>query len=269
MTEIHSLGQRAVLAVDGPEAIDFLQRVVTADLAVVSAEQGVACGLLTPQGKLLADFLVFGSDTGVWIDIHKDALDTVMKPLTLYRMRAKAEITHRDDLAVLWSREAFDGALADPRGDDLGWRAIGAARDAAAASPGDALLAALETSLGQPAWGKDYEASDYFPTDVNLDLASGIGWKKGCFIGQEVVSRMKRRGTIRKRAVLVQFDGAPPPAGAPLTAGETTIGEITSAEEGFAVAVIRTDRLEKSDGDIRMLDRTAHIRLPAGLEAGA
>ncbi len=129
-------------------------------------------------------------DDGVVLDIREEAADALVKRLSLYRLRANADITLDSSAFVV----AGTG-LADPRSPQLPQRTIASDKPAA---DGTTRQAEPEISHGIPAFGRDYGEAEVFPTDVNLDLYGGIAWKKGCFIGQEVLSRMKRRGTIRK-----------------------------------------------------------------------
>ena len=168
-----------------------------------------------------------------------------------------------DDLMPVISADPLSGLPADPRLDGLLWRGIHEADDGL--PEGDAALEALEIANGVPSYGRDYGEADVFPTDVNLDIYQGVGWQKGCFIGQEVVSRMKRRGTIRKRSLPVSFEGDAPDAGTPIKAGNTTLGEITSSQGSDAVGLIRIDRLETAleKGETAMAgDQSANIVLP-------
>lgn len=252
-TPIHNLKRRAVISVEGPDAHDLLQRVLTVDLTGLEIGAIRAGALLTPQGKILSDFLVHGVENGVFLDIHAGAADALVKRLSMYRLRADAQIARRDELRVIVGKGA-----ADPRHTDLPARMVVSPHDAPETSD-DAAQDTAEITAGVPAFGRDYDEAQVFPTDVNLDLYGGIGWKKGCFIGQEVVSRMKRRGTIRKRSLAVSCDGEAPHPGSKVMAGETPLGEITSASGSHAIALIRTDRLAAADGDVTVEARVAVI----------
>lgn len=247
------LSFRAVISVEGPETRDFLQRVLTLDFSTLDTGAIRPAALLTPQGKVVADILVHGVEGGVFLDVYGEAADALVKRLSMYRLRAKATLARREDLAVM----AGEGA-ADPRHADLPPRAVVPA-DEAPASEGDRAQDAAEIALGVPAFGRDYGEAEVFPTDVNLDLYGGIGWKKGCFVGQEVVSRMKRRGTIRKRSLGLAFDGDAPVAGTPVMAGETPLGEITSSAGGTAIARLRLDRLEGHEDAVTADGKPARI----------
>lgn len=257
-TELHRLPDRAVISVVGPEARAYLQRVITAEMDTLDTGQCRPGALLTPQGKILADFMIFAEHDSVWLDVHANAADGLMKRLCLFRLRARAEIAVHEDLIPVWSKSRFEGSAPDPRLDGKIHRAIRTAGIAVAQSP----LDAQEIVLGVPAFGRDYGEAEVFPTDVNLDIYGGVGWKKGCFIGQEVVSRMKRRGTIRKRSLPAVFAAAAPPSGTPVMAGAVTIGEITSSHDNYAIVRARLDRLKTADRYAEADGQQANIVVP-------
>lgn len=237
---------RAVIAITGPDARSFLERVISNGPA---PEPGRAqfSSLLTPQGKVLADFIVFDDgEGGLLIDAPESEAEALARRLTMYKLRSNAEIALREDVAVIAAagpREAELDAIAiaaapDPRARALGRRAI-----ASAGGPEDETGAyhAARIAAGVPEFGADYAANAVFSTDVNHDLMGGVDYKKGCFVGQEVASRMRRKGGVRKRTVRLSLDGPVEP-GAPVTAGETPLGEVTSFAADAALARLRTDR---------------------------
>ena len=257
---------RAIISIDGPDARDLLQRVITADVEGLPAGQCRPGALLTPQGKTMVDFLIFADGDQVRLDIHCDAADALVKRLKMYKLRADATIERRDDLFAVWSDKT--GALApdlaqDPRLPGIAWRSV---VSEAPANADSGQLCALEIAHGIPAFGRDYNESEIFPTDVNLDVYGGIGWTKGCFIGQEVVSRMKRRGTIRKRSVAVTFEADAPAVGTPVMAGSVTVGSLTSVGGKNAVALVRVDKLEKAETGLTAGDQPAQIDVPEALK---
>jgi hypothetical protein len=233
------LTDRAVIAVTGEEARDFLQRVVTCPIADISDGDLRAGALLTPQGKIVADFLVHGRPDGVLIELPAASAEALAKRLSMYKLRARAEVRVSEDLAVIVGE-----GTPDPRSTALLPRSIRPRAETEGIAAGDAAQVEAEIAAGVPAFGRDYGDADVFPTDVNLDLFGGIGWKKGCFVGQEVVSRMKRRGTIRKRTVRLDFHGSAPAAGTDVALGDTALGTITSSTGSHALAILRLDRLE-------------------------
>ncbi|WP_300532670.1 hypothetical protein [Maricaulis sp.] len=260
MTEtLFRLPARSILTLTGPDARSLLQRVITADVETLEAGQCRPGALLTPQGKIISDFMIFGRTDGLWLDVHESAAEALKKRLTLYKLKADVAIALDEALMPVWSPSPFDGAATDPRLTGV-FRAI---------LPSDGTeirsLDAVEIPQGVPAFGRDYGEAEVFPTDVNLDVYGGVGWTKGCFIGQEVVSRMKRRGTIRKRSLAVAAD-APLQTGASITAGSSTIGEISAASGHNAVGRVRLDRLEAASETLMVGDIEVRIDLPDALK---
>lgn len=247
-----SLPARAVIAVTGDDARTFLQRVITRGPGDLPEGGAQFSALLTPQGKVLADFILFDDgEGGILFDVPESEAAALVKRFSLYRLRARAEITLRDDLAVAAARGAGEeelktvalAAAPDPRSPDLGLRAI-----VPAGGPGDEIAAYHEARIaaGVPEFGADYGPGEAFSTDVNHDRLSGIDYKKGCFVGQEVASRMHRKAGVRKRTLRLAFDGPAPDKGAAVMAGDTPLGEITSSTGASALALLRTDRAAKA-----------------------
>lgn len=234
---MHRLSDRAILCLTGPDTLALLERTVTH--TVMNWPQGEARygALLTPQGKIIADYIAHRTADGVLIDVHQDAAADLLKRLKMFRLRSAVEIA-RDDTLV--SALSTDGAP-DPRSAKLPRRAVVAAGEAAAPLEG---WDALTIAAGIPEWGRDYRAAEVFPTDINMDLMNGVDYKKGCFVGQEVASRMKRKGLIRKRTVRLKGEGLAP--GAEVRAGALVLGTVTSAAASEALALIRTDRFAQS-----------------------
>ena len=247
MQSPHLLPDRAVIRIAGDERRSFLQGLVTQDIDALSPEQAIFASLLTPQGKILFDFFLAEDGEAILIDCDAETAPALAKRLTLYKLRAKVEIGIDDALAVLSAESAADApegiAFEDPRLPAMGWRVLAKADGADASGDYDA----RRLRLGVPEFGKDYGSDAMFLLDVNYDALNGVSYKKGCFVGQEVTSRMKRKGEARRRALMVEFDGPPPEKGSPVEAGESTIGEILSGAEGRALALIRMDRRAKAE----------------------
>ena len=241
------LTDRSMLDVTGEEAESFLQNLVTSDLDLLVPGEVRPSALLTPQGKILFDFLLSRSDAGVRIDVARQARAALAKRLALYKLRAKVSVAESEDgvFAVLDSPAE---ALPDRRfPDGTVGRAYGAAPEASDEVPA-AVFDAMRIRAGVAEAEKDFPAADVFPHDVLLDQNGGVSFKKGCYVGQEVVSRMQHRGTARRRIVLLQADGHLSP-GATILAGDKLIGTVLSAIPGLAgdggdgMALVRIDRL--------------------------
>jgi hypothetical protein len=251
----NTLPGRSVLSVAGAEARTFLQRVITADVTDLEPGTCRPGALLTPQGKILVDFMIFADGQTVWLDVPSEAAESLVKRLSLFKLRARAEVVVNADLVAVWATSPFPGSAPDPRLDSRIHRGI-----TQSGGP-EKSLDAYEFEAGVPAFGRDYGESEVFPTDVNLDVYGGVAWKKGCFIGQEVVSRMKRRGTIRKRSIPAVFAGEAPPRGTAVMAGDSRIGAISSARGHSAIVLARLDKLGASERYAEADGQEAHLSI--------
>ena len=264
------LPNRGVIKVVGDGARSFLHGLVTADVLALAPGTARFCALLTPQGKIIADFLMTEAPApdggGFFLDVSRTLCGALIAKLNLYKLRAKVIVEDLSDtLGVL---AAWDGSgttnntaakntttqqglsFADPRLPALGLRVMLPPHRAAAAAAelGATLVEANEyeahrIALGVPQGGLDFSYGDAFPHETDMDQFGGVDFTKGCYVGQEVVSRMEHRGTARTRVVPVRYDGAAPAAGTAVTAGDRPIGTFGSAEAGRALALLRLDRV--------------------------
>ena len=243
---IAPLHSRALVRVSGEDWRPFLHNLLTHDVErLAPGELRFAC-LLTPQGKFLHDLFVLADGDGAWLDVQAARREDLLKRLGVYRLRAKVALEPAEGTVfAMWdAAEAGAGWTADPRLPQLGFRAIDAAAEANATEED---YDARRLSLGVPDPGRDLVPDKTFPIEANLDLLDGIDFRKGCFIGQETTSRMKRRGTIKNRMLPITFEGPPPPFGAEVLAGELRAGEVLSGREGRAMALLRLDRINNAD----------------------
>lgn len=260
--KIAELPDRGVVAVEGPDAAKLLQGLLTNDLALLEAQPAIHAGLLSPQGKILFDFFVVRHAGGFLLDVARDQAAALVKRLTLYKLRAAVTITDvSDDYAVLalWGPHACSSgetertvSYSDPRHGDLGLRILADAQfapDVASATngmPADAAdYHAHRIGLGIPEGGKDYAFGDAFPHEALFDQLGGVSFSKGCYVGQEIVSRMEHRGTARKRIVPVSATGGAVVSGDAVHAGDIEIGRIGSVAGSRALAALRLDRVEE------------------------
>lgn len=233
---------RALIAVSGPDARSFLDNLLTQNLAGLD-QAGVLYGaLLTPQGKVLADAFIWARDGGVVLDADPARAEALLTRLRMYKLRADVEIADVSNgaLRVLVSDAPFDGARPDPRLAALGWRGLGES----AAAAGDGAFAALCLQHGVPDLARDAAADEVFALEALLEELNGVDFHKGCFVGQENVSRMKRRATTRKKFCPVSFDGPALDYATPIFAGEAELGAIRGGGDGRAMALLRLDRAQ-------------------------
>ncbi|KAK0360676.1 hypothetical protein LTR94_026377, partial [Friedmanniomyces endolithicus] len=246
---VAQLSNRALISVTGPDARSYLHNLLTQDIETLAEGQLRFGALLSAPGRLLFDLFILGQSDGVLLDVAAVDRDALIQRLSLYRLRAKVEIAPDDrPVFAAWPGQAA-GFLADPRTPLMGGRAYGA-------GTADADLAdydAYRLSVGLPDPHADVLKDKTYPIEADFDLLNGIDFKKGCFVGQETTSRMKRRGTIKNRMLPLEFEGPPPAFGSEVLKGELRAGEVLSGRDGSAMALLRLDRL---DGDLTVDGRS-------------
>ena len=271
--KLSHLRSRALISVRGPDWRGFLQGLLTQDVETLAEGECRYGALLTPQGRLLYDMFLFGEagGGGVLLDVPASERHAVAQRLSLYRLRAKVEIGLAEGgVFALWDVEAPGaGWAADPRLAELGWRTTGleAPMVAGAEEVDEDAYEARRLALGASDAYRDGLQDKTYPVEANLDLLNGIDFKKGCFVGQETTSRMKRRGQIRTRLVPILFEGAAPAPGTEVLAGELRAGQVAGGREGRALALLRLDRLAAGplsvDGRPARADPPDWMPLPA------
>ena len=258
MSHCHAslLPSRAVLAIGGADARNFLQGLITNDIGKVQGAHAVHAGLLSPQGKILFDFFIVADGTGFLVDVAREKAEELAKRLAFYRLRAAVEIGEDQsrEVAASWGGIPArpDGAIlyADPRLATLGYRAVltkGMRPAELGCEPAtEQGYHAFRISQGVPEGGRDYAFGDLFPHEALFDQLNGVDFGKGCFVGQEVVSRMEHRGTVRKRIVPVEGGAALPGSGTSIEAAGVPIGTLGSVSGSSGLGLIRLDRVEEA-----------------------
>ncbi|RUX10101.1 folate-binding protein [Mesorhizobium sp. M8A.F.Ca.ET.059.01.1.1] len=243
------LKDRALITVSGPDAEHFLQNILTTDLDALGNGDAKPGALLTPQGKILFDFLISRAGENAFrIECRADVSDDFIRRLMLYKLRAKVEIAKSEQtlVTVAWGKESIASesdstAVADRRFGDEGVTRF----YAGTADTGDiAAWQAFRIAHGIAESGPDYALGDAFPHDVLLDEMGGVGFKKGCYVGQEVVSRMQHRGTARRRVLIVEAGLPLPPVGTELTVEGRSVGTLGSSAGTAGLAIARIDRVK-------------------------
>ena len=253
------LPDRGVVKVSGDGARDFLNGLVTTDVALLRPGLGRFGALLTPQGKIVTDFLITeapsGHGGGFLIDCPRALAPGLATKLGFYKLRAKVGIENLSDslgVVAVWDGEPAmkpDLAFADPRHSALGWRIL--VPEELAQKVADLIGAEMVDSTvydahriaaGAPRGGLDFMYGDAFPHETNMDRLHGVDFDKGCYVGQEVVSRMQHRGTARTRTIRILLDGPAPEPGAAIVAGDKSSGTMGSAAGGAGLALLRIDR---------------------------
>ncbi|MDO9413157.1 MAG: folate-binding protein [Pseudolabrys sp.] len=254
------LSERGVVKVAGPDARAFLNGLATTDITKVAPGQPRFGALLTPQGKIIVDFFVVEippeDGDGFFLDCPKALLQPLVEKLTFYRLRAKVTIEDLSDkLGVMaaWGGSAksdYGLCYPDPRLAGLGMRIIvppdlatETAADLGATLVDADAYEAHRIALGVPRGGQDFIYMDAFPHEADMDQLAGVDFDKGCYVGQEVVSRVEHRSTARNRVVPVILDNGAPMQGAAVMMGDKQIGFMGSSAQGRGLAMIRLDRI--------------------------
>ncbi|MGQ0740851.1 MAG: CAF17-like 4Fe-4S cluster assembly/insertion protein YgfZ [Alphaproteobacteria bacterium] len=250
MRKIARLTDRLVLSVSGPDAESFLQGLITNDIALTREGRPIYAALLTPQGKILFDFIIRRNGERFLIDCAAERAGELTKRLGFYRLRAKIEINAEPRLAVAasWQTDESDlpSAFADPRLDALGRRTIAPETVLTAVNATLSDYHVHRITLGVPD-SADLPPDTIFALDAGLEELNGVSFQKGCFIGQEVTARMKHRSVARRRVLIAEASTDLPVPGTPLVAGEREIGTLATSQSGRGLALVRLDRLAEAE----------------------
>ncbi|MEM6900444.1 MAG: hypothetical protein AAF583_11795 [Pseudomonadota bacterium] len=220
----------SILKLEGPDTIDLVDRIFTCSVQRLDTGASRPGALLTPQGKIIADFSLTRTENGCSLAVHPDAVDALEKRLKLFRLRADVDISRDETSAIEIDHSA-------------------------------------RIAAGQAVYGHDFIDAEVYPTEVNLDVFGGLDYKKGCFVGQEVVSRMYRRGKIRKRTVVLEGEALE--KGMEVRFGKKRLGKITSASDRNALAILRTEVLAlalDTGADITVGETPITVPLPDWLK---
>ena len=253
MPRLARLADRALLTVTGAEARPFLNRLLTQEVETLAVGEARFSAFLTPQGRVLHELFLWGEADGVAIDVAAREAEAMLAKLRMFRLRAAVEIAAdaREVWALWGAASAPEGWAIDPRTPLAGWRRLGAP-GAGADDTGD--YAAHRFALGLADVAQDGLADRAYATEALLDLLNGVDYRKGCFVGQETTSRMKRRGGVRSRLLPLDVIGAAP--GDEVLAGKLRAGEVVAVYGDRALALLRTDRL---DGALKVRDAAAAL----------
>ncbi|PST21010.1 folate-binding protein YgfZ [Rhizobium sp. JAB6] len=258
------LRERSFIRIAGAEAEAFLHNLITTDLVSLGADAARPGALLTPQGKILFDFMIWRDGTGFILETDSEQRESLLKRLTMYRLRAKVDFVAEDiqGVTAAWGDAAADG----PKDSRFAKAGIVLTRiPGEHGSDPETLYDTLRIASGIAVSGRDFALQDAFPHDVLMDLNGGLGFRKGCYIGQEVVSRMHHRGTARRRVVIVSGSSELPPSGTELTVGSKPIGALGSTAGNAGLAIVRIDRAGKAiaeEAPIRAGEVDVTVSLP-------
>ena len=247
------MAARRVYRITGKDRETFLQNLVTSDVGRLK-DGLVWTALLTPQGKYLADFFLVPDRDAILLDVDAGLAPGLAQRLGLYRLRADVKIEETDIAVAQGTGAAPDGAFADPRHPDLGWRAYDG-------RPGDDVdWDAVRIRAGVPESGVDLIPNDSYPLETGFERFGGVDFRKGCYVGQEVTARMKHKTELRKGLARVALSGKAEPGTPILTEDGREAGQLRSVAGDRGLAYLRFDRTEgpltAGEATIEVLERT-------------
>lgn len=238
------MSQRSILSISGPDRVDFLQGLVSND---VTKPGLIYAALLSPQGKYLADFFLLAEEARFLLDTDAALAPGLLKRLSMYKLRAQVDITQTDITPTRGTGPIPEGAFADPRHPDLGWRSY------AGHSGTETDWDALHVEHVIPQSNVELIPDDSYILEAGFERLNGVDFKKGCYVGQEVTARMKHKTELRKGLAKVAVAGHAPPAGTPIEAGGKPAGTLFTSANGAGIAYLRFDR---AGPDMRAGDAT-------------
>jgi tRNA-modifying protein YgfZ len=276
MADFVSFPKRGLVCVSGPDAATLLDGLLTHNVASAGPEACVYTAMLTPQGKFLFELFILAPEAGTyWIDVSDPA--SFAKRLSLYRLRSKVTIEDKSEAYVVgavWRAEALPPNAAqypDPRHSELPQRFIAPRADLALGDEAAAYMAYEQArlGLGVPDLAADLLVEKDFILEGLMDEMGGVDFHKGCYVGQEMTSRMKRRTTVKTKLCRVRFDGAAPAFETPILADGWEVGRMRTGGPGHGLALIRFDRAQKalSEGqELRAGDQAIRLDPPNWME---
>ncbi len=244
------LDNRRLVKISGSEAESFLQGILTCDLEKIPPSGAGFGGLLSPQGKILFDFIVVRENSSFLLDTDAEHADELVRRLTFYRLRADVTLELCNSeirVFAIWGSEISHNKetimVVEPRMSDMGWRVYSKSVPVDIEPVGQEIYNAHRIKLGVPEGGIDYHYGKAFPHEALYDQTGGVDFSKGCYIGQEVVSRMHHRGTARKRIIQISSKNMIPAPGTKITVREKSAGKITSCSGHIGMAIVRLDHI--------------------------
>lgn len=273
---------RGVIRITGDDTENFLQGLISNDIRRADGKHGLYAALLTPQGKYLFDFFIVHDGEALLVDCYREDIDLFVKKLTMFKLRSKVTLENVSadfDVYALFGNDAStalkmegaqlktdDGCIfyADPRLDQAGVRAF------------------VPSNLDITSWGEDASDDEYHYHRISLGLVetpldlikdksillesgfdelSGVDWKKGCYMGQELTARTKYRGLIKKRLIPIKIMDGAPATGSVISYAGKTVGDVRSVSGDMAIAMLKLDAIQNAD-TLDLEDATAAPVIP-------
>jgi len=226
---------RTLFDITGTDRTDFLQGLITNDMAKL--KHGLLyAALLTPQGKFLTDFFLLERGDTITLDAPAATADDLARRLTMYKLRADVQIAPSTLQVKRGTGPAPDNALSDPRHEALGWRLYGSETGNDGTD-----YAAIRVAHCIPETGIELIPNETYILEAGFEHLNGVDFRKGCYVGQEIIARMKHKTTLKKGFVTVGIDGTAP-VGTPITSDGKPAGTLFTQSGGKAIAHLRFDR---------------------------
>ncbi|MCF2904624.1 folate-binding protein [Octadecabacter sp. CECT 8868] len=239
---------RSLIRLSGQDSRDFLQGLITNDVAKTS-DGLVYAALLSPQGKYIADFFVLADGDALVLDVASSHAANLAQRLAMYRLRAKVDIAESPKVVSRGTGPAPDGAFIDPRDPNMGWRAYGT-EDISDDTNWDSLRVAHVI----PETGIELTPDTYI-LETGFERLNGIDFRKGCYVGQEIAARMKHKTELKKGLVQVEIEGVAP-VGTEITSNGKSVGTLFTQSGNRALAHLRfgraTDEMQASTATLRL-----------------
>lgn len=238
---------RALISVTGVDAGEFLQGQISNDIDLLNNQAAIHALILTPQGKILADLFAYNHQNGYLLDVHSSIKEWLIARFNMFKLRSDVSFTDlTDELQVIISNQLIDDAsisAPDPRISNI-YRNI-FTTDASMSCDDIADHQLHMASQAIIEFGTDYQASEHFPQDLWFDKLGSVSFTKGCYVGQEVVSRMRHKSDARKR-LLPLISDTHHQKGDKILLTEKSVGEVICQVGTITLAMMRIDKLPES-----------------------
>ena len=289
MKNVYILEDRGILYINGVDAKEFLQNMISNDINRVNENNSCFASLLSPQGKFLFAFIIAKHKSGYFIDCEKPQVEALFKQLSIYKLRSKVEIMNLSNEFVVaaFNREKFlkfegakdipgntikyreDSILLDPRNKNLGARLIinleklylSLKKLELKNSPVSEYYQ-LSHELGIAQKNMNKLQNKLFGIECNFDELNGIDFKKGCYVGQENTARIKLKNKLSKRLLPIKLLSGKLTEGAPIYTNNIEIGKVLIGDD-YPFALIKyLDDNFKEDNELKSENAVLRIKMP-------
>ncbi len=251
---------RVPIRISGADASKLLNSTLSADF-IKGEKTPLWWALLSPQGKIQAEGLAIYFDKAFWLDVHISIKNAFLKRMSLYKMRSEVEITDLSEshkIGFCSKNPNLDISFKDPRHKNLGFQII-ATKEKTNNWLNDDIFTTLRIKAGVSELGEDFEPDKYFPHDIGMDILKAVDFSKGCYIGQEIVSRMQHKAEIRRRPMLVSNIEAQ--KGTKIEIDNKQVGIIGQVANNQAIGFVRIDKINNID-TVKINDKPVQLALP-------